>query len=224
MTAKNTAGRKKRILAMILLFGPASFLVLIATRNCEHKFKELDDYGSLKSYSFVDARGKKFTSKDFENNIVLISTIQNSCPDTCAVELWFMQQHIYRIAQNSKDKDHTLKMISFVTDGEGNPVEDLTQVQDLLKDRITDYDPDVWYLAGGEARALYDMSSNGQTLLQKGDDYFGGEGYQELLLLVDKKNHLRMVLPGNEEGMIRRMKEHVALLQKQYSKEAAKRK
>jgi hypothetical protein len=39
--------------------------------------------------------------------------------------------------------------------------------------------------------------------------------------LLDKKNDLRMVLSGTSEGMIRRMKEHVALLQKQYDKERA---
>ena len=43
--------------------------------------------------------------------------------------------------------------------------------------------------------------------------------FQELILLLDKKEHLRMVLPGNQEGLIRRMKEDLALLQKQYDKE-----
>jgi hypothetical protein len=42
------------------------------------------------------------------------------------------------------------------------------------------------------------------------------------MLLVDKQNHLRMVLDGKSEGMVRRMKEHIALLDKQYDKEAAK--
>lgn len=43
------------------------------------------------------------------------------------------------------------------------------------------------------------------------------------MLLLDKKNHLRMVLSGKTEGMIRRMKEHIALLQKQYDKENLKK-
>jgi hypothetical protein len=58
----------------------------------------------------------------------------------------------------------------------------------------------------------------------KGKQYFGGEAFQELMLLVDKRNHLRMVLKGNSEGMIRKMKEHIALLDKQYDKEALKNK
>ena len=55
--------------------------------------------------------------------------------------------------------------------------------------------------------------------MKEGDQYFGGQAFQELMLLLDKKNHLRMVLSGKTEGMIRRMKEHIALLQKQYDKQ-----
>jgi len=36
---------------------------------------------------------------------------------------------------------------------------------------------------------------------------------------LDKKNHLRMVLSGKTEGMVRRMRDNIALLQKQYDKE-----
>ena len=43
------------------------------------------------------------------------------------------------------------------------------------------------------------------------------------MLIVDKKNQLRLIRRGSEEGMIRDYKQHVALLQKQYDKEAAKR-
>ena len=52
-------------------------------------------------------------------------------------------------------------------------------------------------------------------LLNKG---YGEKEVAEILLL-DKENHLRMVLPGKEEGLVRRMKEDIALLQKQYDKE-----
>jgi hypothetical protein len=55
-------------------------------------------------------------------------------------------------------------------------------------------------------------------LLQEDKKYFGGQAFQELMLLLDKENHLRMVLSGKTEGMVRRMKEHIALLQKQYDK------
>lgn len=226
MASKTSAGRKKSILALSILFGPAIFLVLFSlfsARSCEHKFKVPDDYGQLVDYSFTDARGKKFTSKDFKNNVVLINVLQPKCPDSCGISFWHVNQHIFQNVRKSKKKLGSVRIISFVTDGNGNPVQDVKQVSDMLKDRVEDYDPDIWYVASGDSRAIYDIEHNGQTLLQTGDDAFGGEGYQELMLLADKKNHLRMVLPGDSEGMVRRMKEHVALLQKVYDKEKKKK-
>ncbi|MFK7786306.1 MAG: SCO family protein [Crocinitomicaceae bacterium] len=226
MANKKPAGRTKSILALSILFGPALFLIIIGVvgaRSCEHKFKVPDDYGELIDYSFTDARGKTFTSKDFKNNVVLINVLQPKCPDSCGISFWHVNQHIYQTIRTSKKKLGSVRMISFVTDGKGNPVSDVTQVSDMLKDRVEGYDPDMWYVASGDSKPLYDMESNGETLLQTGDDKFGGEGYQELMLLVDKENHLRMVLPGDSEGMVRRMKEHVALLQKMYDKEKKKK-
>jgi hypothetical protein len=222
MARKASAGRSKAVLALSLLFGPAFFLIVIAlvgNRSCEHKFKVPDDYGQLIDYSFTDARGKKFTSKDFKDNVVLINILQPKCPDSCGISFWHLDQHIFQNVRKSKKKLGSVRIISFVTDGKGNPVEDVSQVAEMLKDRVEEYDPNVWYVASGDSKSIYDIQHNNQTLLQTGEDKFGGEGYQELLLLADKQNHLRMVLPGNSEGMIRRMKEHVALLQKVYDKE-----
>ena len=151
-----------------------------------------------------------------------MNTLQLKCPDSCAVSFWHIDQHIFQPVRKSKKKLGSVRIISFVTDGKGNPIEDVSQVQEMMEDRVEGYDPNVWYIASGKSRELYDIKSNDQTLLQQGEEYFGGEAYQELLLLLDKSNHLRMVLPGNEEGLVRRMKEHVALLQKAYDKEKAK--
>ena len=68
------------------------------------------------------------------------------------------------------------------------------------------------------------FENNNKSLLQKGEEYFGGEAYQELLLLLDRKNHLHMVHSGKSEGMIRRMMDHIGLLQKQYDKATHKKK
>lgn len=222
MATKKSAGRTKAILALSLLFGPAIFLIIIALvgmRSCEHKFKVPDDYGQLIDYSFTDARGKKYTSKDFKDNVVLINVLQPKCPDSCGISFWHVDQSIFQPIRTSKKKLGSVRIISFVTDGKGNPVDDVSQVAEMLKDRVEGYDPDMWIVASGESRSIYDVENNGQTLLQTGNDKFGGEGYQQLMLLADKQNHLRMVLPGDSEGMVRRMKEHVALLQKVYDKE-----
>jgi hypothetical protein len=224
MASKNWAGRRKVIVAFLLLFGPASLLIFISTKGCEHKFKTLDDFGPAINYKFTDARGKNFTSKDFEGDIVLISTIQERCPDSCAVAFWQLDQAIYQyIRKNNKKIMKRVRIISFATDGQGKPLTDLTILSQFMKDNVEGYNPDIWMIAKGNVRDIYDIKSNNKSLLQKGDEFYGGEAFQELILLLDKQNHLRMVLSGKTEGMIRRMKEHIALLQKQYDKAAAKK-
>lgn len=225
MASKKTAGRMKVIFAFLLLFGPAFLLVFISTRGCEHKFKTLDDFGPATNYSFIDARGKKFTYKNFENEIVLITTLQETCPDSCAISFWHLNQAIYQhIRKNNRKKLKKVRIISFATDGEGKPLKDLTVIRQALEDNVEEYDPDTWFVASGDVKSIYNFERNDKSLLQEGDEFFGGQAFQELILLLDKKNHLRMVLSGTSEGMIRRMKEHVALLQKQYDKDYAKKK
>ncbi len=221
---KEGSGIKIRsILATLLVFGPALLLVFIGTRGCDHNFKVLDDYGAAVPYSFIDIEGKKRSYKEFENTIVLVTTIQESCPDTCSLSFWHLDQIIYQhIRKNKSKKLKQVRLISYVTDGKGNSVKDLKFAHSMLKERVEGYDSSLWILATGDVKSLYNFKSNGKSLLEKGPKYFGGEYFQEIILLLDKKNHLRMALSGNQEGMIRRMKEHLALLQKQYDKSIVK--
>lgn len=217
-----TAGRLKGIVVLLLLFGPASFLIFISSRGCEHKFVELDDMGKVPNYNFVNGDGVKMNQASFKDQVVLFTTLQVTCPNKCAVSFWHLDQLIYQHLRKNKKKLGHVKLVSFVTDGNGNPFSNLNEIEYMLKDQVEKYDSSVWILANGDARSLYNISRNGENLLMKGKQYFGGEAFQELMLLVDKRNHLRMVLKGNSEGMIRKMKEHIALLDKQYDKEALK--
>lgn len=217
-----SAGRIKVISAFFLLFGPALLLIFLGTRSCEHKFMELEDYGEAKEYAFKTVEGTPVTTASLKDKVVLLSTLQLTCPDSCAVSVWHIDQLIYQKIRKNKNEKNAVQIVSVVTDGEGNPVDDIAPVIEMMEDNVEAYDPEVWTIVSGDAKSLYDIEHNGQTLLQKGDEYFGGEAYQELMLLLDKNNHLRMVLNGSTEGYVRRMYQHVALLLKQYDKEDAK--
>jgi hypothetical protein len=223
MAVKTSAGRRKSIYALLILFGPAIFLIFIATRGCEHRFKKLEDYGKGINYSFTDAYGTKYTQKDFENNIVIIMNIQETCPDSCGVSLWSFDRLVYQDVAKKRRGKKEVKIISFATDINGNPVTDLTNLKQLLESEVVEYDPTIWFLASGNSKPIYNITSNKVNLMQKGEEYYGGEAYQELMLLFDKENHLRMALNGNTEGMVRKMKEHVALLKKEYDQNDARR-
>lgn len=214
--------KQRNILGFLLVFGPAAFLIFIATRGCSHNFKNLDVLTTLPEYRFTDAYGKQRSSKEFQDEVVLITTLQKSCPYECAVSFWHINQILYQhIRKNSHKQLKKVRIISFVTDGKGNPASNIQDLQETLSSQVEGYQPDLWILAQGDAKELYNISRNGQNLLQVGETYYGGQAFQELILLVDKTNQLRMVLKGNQEGLVRRMKESLALLLKQYDKERA---
>lgn len=215
MTGKKTAGRMRVVYAFILLFAPA-LLLIITSRGCHMKFKTLDDFGKINNYSFSGVDGKTYTQDDFKDNVILFINIQENCLDSCSINLFTFEKIIYQHIRPKKTLKH-LKIIAFVNDMNGDPVEDLSSARDMLQDKIHNYEQDKWILAKGDARQVYDIEHNGKSLLQTGDEYYGGNAFQELMLLVDKENHLRMVLRGNVEGMFRRMKECIALLQKEYN-------
>jgi hypothetical protein len=210
------------VFALLLLFGPALFLIFISTRGCEHKFKVLDDYGAIKQYTLTTASGKQLTNKDFKDKIVIYTTIQPSCPDTCGVTIWHLDQLIYQQLRKNKKRLGHVKLVSIVTDGKGGQSNNIKDIQFMLKDRIEGFDESIWIIASGDAKSIYNISNNGESLLKTGKEFFGGQAFQELMLLVDKKNHLRMVLPGKTESTIRTMRDHMALLEKEYDKKAAK--
>lgn len=215
MTGKKSAGRMRGKFIILLLFAPA-ILLFVTSRGCKMKFHTLEDFGKVNNYSFVDVDGNRYTQDDFKDQVILFTNIQENCVDTCSINLFTFEKVIYQDIRSKKSLKH-VKIISFVNDIDGNPVKDLQPTMDMMKDKVHNYDPKKWMLVSGDAKVVYDIKSNGESLLQTGDQYFGGNAFQELMLLVDKDNHLRMVLRGNMEGMFRRMKECIALLQKEYS-------
>ena len=222
MAKKMNAGKNK-IVAVLVLVLPAFLLVFLSTRGCNHKFEELPDYGEAIDYTFKGIDGKNYSSYDFKNEIVIISTLQETSPDSCAISFWHVDQSVYqKIRKNKKKKLKQVKLISYVTDINGKPVKDLSRAYAALKDQVVEYDSTIWILASGNPKDVYDFQYNDQTLLTKGDQYFAREAYLELMLLLDKTNHLRMVSRATTEGDIRRMFQHVALLQKQYDKSRKK--
>lgn len=206
-----------RLIGFLLVFGPALLLIFIGTRSCEHNFEELEDYGPVTEFEFTDANGVKRNSKEFKDDVVLVNVLQSSCPDSCSVLMWHINQTIYQhVWKNKTKKTKQIRMISFLTDGKGNSVKDLSVINDAINDLTENYDPSIWILATGDVKKIYDLENNGISLI---DDK---TNFQELMLLIDKQHHLRMVLSGNVEGQIRRMKQSMALLQKQYDKKASK--
>jgi cytochrome oxidase Cu insertion factor (SCO1/SenC/PrrC family) len=219
--------KKRSLFALTLVFGPALILIFMATRGCDHRFKTLADYGLVDTPTFTvyNHKGKQQqTLQDYQDQIVLISTLQTTCPYNCGLAFFPLTQNIYKdLRTNKRKKLKQVRMLSIVVDSLGNPVSEqaLLDIQDMLRSRVEGYDPEIWQLVSADPKIFYNLTNNGQKLIVKDAKYFGGISYNELIMLLDKNNHLRMVLNGHTEGMIRKMKEHLALLIKQYDKERA---
>jgi hypothetical protein len=225
----NSRSKGRSILALTLVFGPALFLIFMATRGCDHRFKELADYGLVEAPTFTvyNHKGKQTKSlKDYQNQVVLLNTLQTTCPYQCGLAFFPLTQKLYQdLRTNKRKKLKQVRMLSIVVDSLGNPVSEqaLLDIQDMLRNNVEGYDPELWQLVIAEPKDFFNHKNNGVDLIVRDKKYFGGVSYNELIMLLDKKNHLRMVLNGHTEGMIRKMKEHLALLMKQYDKARAKR-
>lgn len=226
MVNKNMkAGRWKSILMIILVFGPASLLILISTNKCEHKFEELPNYGVLDDFIFTLKDGTQITPTSQLGKITLFTTIQASCPKNCALNIPQFNLLLYQHYRKNRKKLGHIQIVSILTDELGNPTDNFEEVNYLLSDIINDYDPDIWQLVSGDPKQIFDITNNDVRLIEQRDENsFAGLPYLETMMIVDKENNIRLLRRGSDEGNIRDFKQHVALLQKQYDKDAFKAK
>lgn len=221
MAKKTKAGLMKPLLMIVLVFGPALFLILISLNTCEHKFTKLPVYGELEDFEFTTVNGGKITPESQLDKITIYTTLQTSCPKECAIDMAKFNLLIYQHYRKYQRKMSHIKFVSIVTDENGNPVDNLEEMNYLLDDLVQGYDPEIWKLVTGDPKQIYDIENNSINIFeQESDEAFANKPYLETMMIVDKENKLRLIRRGGEEGLIRDLKEHIALLQKQYDKEA----
>ncbi len=218
------AGRTKKLIMASLVFGPALILIFVSTLKCEHKFTQLDYFGDIPSYQATTIDGKTITNETFKGKVVIYTVLNESCPKDCAISIWDVNQQLFRKLKENPGKLRNVKIVSFVVDKDGNPVEDLENMRKILEYNVLEYNPEIWILAKGDANNLYNIEHNKHNLSTiEGDEYFNGKAYYSLLLLADQDNKLRMVLKGDSESMVRKFHQYMTLLIKQNDKERFKR-
>lgn len=218
------AGRTKKLIMASLVFGPALILIFVSTLRCDHKFTQLDYFGDIPHYQATTIDGKTITNETFKDKVVIYTVLNESCPKDCAISIWDVDQQLFRKLKENPGKLRNVKIVSFVVDKDGNPVEDLKNMEQILQYNVLEYDPKIWILATGNAKELYNIEHNNRNLSEiEGDEYFNGKAYYSLLLLADKENKLRMVLKGDSESMVRKFHQYMTLLIKQIDKERVKK-
>lgn len=189
---------------------------------CENRFEPLPVFTEMPAYEFIDLNGDTINNISQEGKITLFTTLQTSCPKDCAIDLFNFNLQVY---QDFRKNQHILKdvqIISIVTDKEGNPLDgsvldSLQKVAYILEDMMVQYNSDIWNLVAGDPKQIYDIESNGHNIYEaKVDSTYAGRYYLETMLLIDKKNQLRLIGRGHKEGYIRDFKQHISLLNAEY--------
>ncbi|MFN5652855.1 MAG: hypothetical protein ACK465_04470, partial [Flavobacteriia bacterium] len=160
-----TRSKKRSILALSLVFGPALFLIFIATRGCDHRFKQLADYGLVKAptFSVYNHKGKQQLSlRDYQNQVVIITTLQTTCPHQCGLAFFPLTQNLYKdLRTNKRKKLKQVRLLSIVVDSLGRPVSEaeILDIQDMLRSRVEGYDPELWQLVSADPAVFYDLTN-----------------------------------------------------------------
>ena len=205
-------GLKRLGLIILVLFGPGSLIYFLA-KNVKNKFIELPYVGehqyiynnkgevvdsvmySIPNFELTTFDGKKITKNSIKDKFVVVTTIQNSCPDTCGLYFLHFDEIFYsRLEKNQKSYNNVI-ILSILTDLNGNPVDKVSpKLIDELK-QINNYDPNLWWVTTGDPKPFYSFIFKGQDFYTlpstKSNNEIGTKAFINSLILLDKKQHIR---------------------------------
>jgi cytochrome oxidase Cu insertion factor (SCO1/SenC/PrrC family) len=210
------AGRSSVWILALLLFGPA-LIIIVFSKGCTNHFQKLDSYGNIGTFELTTFEGEKITEQDLKGHITIFTTIQNTCPDSCGIDLWFIKEQLFKRIYTNAKKMKNVRIISVVTDIEGNgvPIDEVLMMR--LKDVVKDYDSKYWKIVEGNPKDVYDFIHNDINVYEQTDEQFlGGRMFLESLLLIDEDGDLRFVRYGKSESMVRDFHDGFTLLKKEF--------
>ena len=205
-------GLKRLGLMILVLFGPGSLIYFLA-KTVNNKFVQLpyigqheyvyDDNGkkidstlyTLPKFEFTTLEGRKITNNSIRNKFVVITTLQNSCPDDCGVFLFHFQELFYKKLEDNQDSYDDVVILSILTDHDGNPVAEPTEKFIDEIHAIENYDKDLWWVTTGDPKPIFSFEYLGKNFYDlpstPDNDEVGSKAFINSLLLIDKESHIR---------------------------------
>ena len=132
------SGLKRLGLMVLVLFGPGSVIYFLA-KTVNNKFIDLPYVGqheyvfntdgdvtdtilyTLPDFELTTLAGKKITKNSIKEKFVVVTTLQNTCPDDCGVYFIHFQEIFYsNLVKNQESYDNVV-ILSILTDHDGNP-------------------------------------------------------------------------------------------------------
>jgi cytochrome oxidase Cu insertion factor (SCO1/SenC/PrrC family) len=205
-------GLKRLGLLILVLFGPGSLIYFLA-KNVENKFVELPYLGehhfeydangnvsdstlyTIPNFNLTTIKGEKITRNSFKDKFLVVTTIQNSCPDDCGMYFLHYDEIFYSKLSKNTDSYDDVIVLTVLTDHDGNPVD---KVSDKLIEevkQIEGYDPNLWVIATGDPKPLFDFKIANKHFYElpstPDNDEVGTKAFINSMLLIDKQGHIR---------------------------------
>ena len=205
-------GLKRLGLMILVLFGPGSLIYFLA-KNVENKFVELPYLGeheytydsngivedsilySIPNFELVTIEGKTLTRNSFKDKFIVLTTIQNSCPNDCGMYFLHFDEIFYSKLSKNTDSYDDVIILTVLTDHDGNPVDSISdKLIDEVK-QIEGYDPNLWVIATGDPKPLFDFRVANQHFYDlpstPTNNEVGTKAFINSMVLIDKKGHVR---------------------------------
>ena len=205
-------GLKRLGLMVLVLFGPGSLIYFLA-KNVENKFVELPYLGehqfeydangkvsdstlyTIPNFSLTTIGGKQITRNSFKDKFLVVTTIQNSCPDNCGMYFLHFDEIFYSKLSKNTDSYDDVIVLTVLTDHDGNQVDSITDKLIEEVKQIKGYDPNLWVIATGDPKPLFEFTVANQHFYDlpstPSNDEVGTKAFINSMLLIDKKGHVR---------------------------------
>lgn len=220
---------------ILVLFGPGLLIYFIA-KTVSNKFVDVpylgehtynkDEQGNITDTTFYTIpnfeltllNGKKITKNSIKNKFVVLTTLQNSCPDTCGMYMFHFEELFYNKLVKNQSHYSNVKIISILTDHDGNPV---NQTTDKFMDEINaleQFDDNIWWIATGDPSPLFSFKYNNTPFNQlpssKADHEIGKYAFVNSLVLIDREGHIRGFTGAKSDSDIRNFFDILKILKK----------
>ena len=184
------------------VYNPADFnpeLVDVSIRNTESNHTVAD-------FELVNQNGKTITQKDYENKIYVTDFFFTSCPSICPI----MSNNMEELQNIFLNEDDVMFLSMSVT-----PIMDSIPILKKYAQKHGVIDGK-WNITTGDKKHIYNLARKSYfAVVDQGDGGLQDFIHTPNFILVDQEKRIRGVYDGTKDEEIERIKQDIALLQKE---------
>ena len=226
---------KRILLVLIVVLGPGAIIYFISKTVSNHFVKlpylgyeyELDASGNkidsaayqVPEFTLTRFDGVPINRDSIRGKFIVLSTLQNECPTMaeCGLSIFHFNEIFFHKLVENQENYGNVKVISILTDTDGNPVSTPSQ---KLRDEMDQYDTSgVWWMTTGDVTPFYNFEYYGDKFIDQPasaqDGEIGLKAYTNSLVLIDEKGYIRAVSGAKTDSHIRNFFDMLKLLKKE---------